>query len=268
MIRYLILLFIALSYSPLAHASTKLAILGDDNYPPYSYLDKNGNKKGIYVRILSEAFKNIKGFDIEIQLLPWKRGLKQMQSAQSFALFPPYYRPVKRPFLTYSAPILRETTAVFCIPKAVSSQGNYSYPWDFKGLKFLENDGFSLHTDEFIRLRENGEIKVEYAASTRMNLQKLLHGRGDCLSNDMLNIEFEMRLLQKEGLASQKDALKFVHAATIASEYGYLAFAKDYKIDKNEKDNFLNQFNSQIRNMQDSGKIQEILDAFLASIEK
>jgi len=60
-----------------------LLVLG--NYPPYEYEDQNAFK-GIHVDILREAFKRL-GFQIRLEILPWKRMLKTAETGRSKAVF-------------------------------------------------------------------------------------------------------------------------------------------------------------------------------------
>ena len=46
-------------------------IVGSDNYPPYNYLDENGNPTGIDVDIFTEALNRL-GYNVEIRYINWE----------------------------------------------------------------------------------------------------------------------------------------------------------------------------------------------------
>ncbi len=48
----------------------RIVVGGDDNYPPYEYLDENGQPTG-YLVALTRAVANEMGLDVEIRLAPW-----------------------------------------------------------------------------------------------------------------------------------------------------------------------------------------------------
>lgn len=56
-----------------------VVIYGDENYPPYSYVE-NGIFKGIYTEIIREAAKEIEGYNVELKPVPWRRGLKLIEN--------------------------------------------------------------------------------------------------------------------------------------------------------------------------------------------
>ena len=46
--------------------------LGSDNYPPYNYLNEDGNPTGIDVDLASEAFKRL-GYRVEVFYIDWEK---------------------------------------------------------------------------------------------------------------------------------------------------------------------------------------------------
>ena len=65
-------------------------IYGDINYPPYSFY-KEGRPEGIYVNTLRSAFARMPDYDVEIKMIPWKRGLEYVKKSEAVAMVPPYY---------------------------------------------------------------------------------------------------------------------------------------------------------------------------------
>ena len=56
-----------------AGTATPLVIYGDDDYPPYSYVE-NGQLKGIYTQIVREAVQAMPQYAVQLRPVPWKRG--------------------------------------------------------------------------------------------------------------------------------------------------------------------------------------------------
>ena len=46
-------------------------VVGSDNYPPFNYMDENGNPTGIDVDIATEAFKRL-GYRVEFVNIEWE----------------------------------------------------------------------------------------------------------------------------------------------------------------------------------------------------
>jgi len=80
-------------------------------------------------------------YDITMKGIPWKRGLLKLKKGAAFALYPPYFRPVKRPYMDYSKPILEEKLVVFV--------NRYPFKADFK----------NQLNHEIERMKQNGEIE-------------------------------------------------------------------------------------------------------------
>lgn len=84
------LLFISLYLiSANLHANPqRVTIFADDAYPPYSYAE-NDRAVGIYPEILHAADVLMTEFEIDLQPIPWRRGLKLLEAGRIFALLPP-----------------------------------------------------------------------------------------------------------------------------------------------------------------------------------
>ncbi len=54
-----------------ANSERQVINIGSDSYPPYNYLDVNGNPTGIDVDILTEAFSRL-GYEVEFSYIQWE----------------------------------------------------------------------------------------------------------------------------------------------------------------------------------------------------
>lgn len=58
--------------------------LGSDSYPPYNYLDEDGNPTGIDVELATEAFARM-GYRVEIVQIDWEKRRNSLRAARSTA---------------------------------------------------------------------------------------------------------------------------------------------------------------------------------------
>ena len=72
-------LCLLIAASARAEAPTPVVIYGDDDYPPYSYVE-NGQLKGIYTQIVREAVQAMPQYAVQLRPVPWKRGLLMLQT--------------------------------------------------------------------------------------------------------------------------------------------------------------------------------------------
>lgn len=55
--------------------------LGSDNYPPYNYLNEDGNPTGIDVDLATEAFKRL-GYRVEEVYIDWEKNKELLESGK------------------------------------------------------------------------------------------------------------------------------------------------------------------------------------------
>jgi len=244
---------------PGAAMATEVTVYGDESYPPYSFKEK-GKMTGIYTVILEKIFSKMPDYTVTIKSLPWKRGLKQIESGDIFALYPPYERRKERPYMEYDMPILDEELVVFCQNKVLTSP-RPNWPDDYFGLTIGNNAGFAAGGEAFWAAVKAGKIKVQETKGTPANLKKLIGGRVDCYMNDGLSIQWELKQLQAKGAY---DGSSLSKGTTISAEQGYLGFATDGSKFP-YKDSFKQEYLKQLKTMKESGELQQIVDQYLSN---
>ncbi|SMG26202.1 substrate-binding periplasmic protein [Dethiosulfovibrio salsuginis] len=234
-----------------AWASQKVVVYGDNGYPPYSY-GEGRDVKGIYVDILKEAFSKMEGYDVEIKVLPWKRLMAELESGKIVAGFPPY-KVAARPWMVYSEPILQENVVAFGLKSKVEGKNNW--PEDFYSSRVGLNHGFSYENllgHEGSNAVAEGKLTVEEAMDSPTNLRKLVAGRIDVYVNDQLT--------DISGFSSEEDPI--IIAATVGGQWGYLGFSSNNRAFP-YADEFRAAFDEVIKEMKDSGRIDEILKNYM-----
>ncbi|WP_108652634.1 substrate-binding periplasmic protein [Dongshaea marina] len=238
-------------------------VLADANYPPYSYVDSDGEPAGLYYEILSRIFNRMKNFQVSIRPIHWKRGLEKLRTGDGFALYPPYYLPRERPYMwPYSYPILDEKVIVVCHQDSKTENERIQWPDDYIGLRFGLNAGFRLGGKRFWALVNGGQIEVMVAKGNRHNILKLLRNRIDCYINDQVAIYYSLGKLIREEEVTQEQSKTIIQEVTVSRENGYLGYASN-----NEKfpfrDDFTKKFNVELAKMRHSGELESLVRRFI-----
>lgn len=251
-------LALLLCLAPPAMAATLVTILCDSGYPPYSYAE-NGEAKGLYSDILRAAFARMPDYRVEIQPVPWRRGLKELENGRAFALYPPYYRPRERPYMDYSRPILAERVTVFVRAEIARSRRIENFPADYAGLRIGINSGFSVIQDPlYQRMLERGELTQSLAKDNRANLLKLHVGRIDAYINDRLSILWELKHLQQQRALPLHAHEQFVEGPTLTIEHGHLGVTNRNPSAFPYRADFLQQLNAALDHLEADGLIQRL----------
>lgn len=247
----------------LSSAGISVVIYVEDDFEPYSYLQGN-EIKGLYCEILKAAFSRMEGYDVRIDAVPWKRGLRYMETGEGFALCAPYFRPKERPYISpYSVPFFEEEVVVFCRQKDLAKTPRPNWPADFKGLFIGRNSGYLSGGNILDRAVKEGVIFLDEYKGTRENIIKLFAGRIDGYINDRLVIKAAVKRIQKdEGLYPDN---RLTEAAIVSTEKVYLGYTAMDKSRFPFKKDFIKKFDAVIEEMKKNGEITAIADKFRKS---
>ncbi|SDL80334.1 polar amino acid transport system substrate-binding protein [Janthinobacterium sp. OK676] len=241
-----------------AEGATPVVMYGDDDYPPYSYVD-NGQLKGIYTEIVRVAVQSMPQYAVQLRPVPWKRGLLMLQTGEAFALYPPYSWRSERPYVRYSVPLLMEQLVVLCKQDVLDKRTLRQWPADYAGLHIGVNAGFLLGDAKQTAAVQAANIVLDMAKGTRTNLLKLMRGRIDCYVSDRLSAQWELQRIRREGPAgTPMQAIQ--ETAQLASQQGHLGFTARRPAAYPYRDDFIEQFNAAIERMQNNGAIRRIVD--------
>ncbi len=249
--------------TPVRAADIAVTIYGDAGYPPYSWA-RDGKPAGLYYEIVKTAVGRMRGYKVDIQPVPWKRGMSMLENGTAFALFPPYFNTHDEPFTwPYSLPLYQEHVVAVCRKDVVTKKGKMNWPEDFFGLRIGNNAGFIVGGVEFDRAVKAGKIRMEEARDNQANLIKLGLGRLDCYINDRISIQWTRDALKRNGLYDEggKHAV-LVEAAVIGVEQGFLGFTDRDNGRFPFKTDFAKKFDAIIYQMQRQGEINRIAQEF------
>lgn len=244
-------LILLLTAAP-AFAVQKVEILGDNSYPPYTYV-QNGEFKGLYVDVLKEVFANMPDYDVTIKPVTWRTGIAKVKSGEAIAVYPPYKTADREPWMNFEAPLLQEQ--ILAWGKKEKMAGKTKWPEDFSGSTVMMNSGYStvgMGGQKFDDAIKAGKIKLKTGKGTKICLKFLMLNKGDFYLADAL--------LDPSGFQGGK---LLVPGPVTTENIAYLGFTK-----QTEKfpyiDNFIFEFNKQMERLKSSGKI----DAFIQKYKK
>lgn len=234
------------------HASEHVVLYGDADYPPYSFVD-NGQFTGMYVDILHKAAELLNpAYEVELVPVPWKRGLKYLETGEGLALFPPGLKKERTYIQTYSVPLYRETVVVFCNDRIMIKHPK-EFPDDFTGLTMGINAGFLL-SERLMQAVRSQVVKVEAGPNNESNLRKLAARRIDCYVSDRAAALFSAKQLRK---AEPRFDFVPTEATTLSGEdtfIGYSGLANPpYKAD------FIKQMDAALTTLKNKGEIARII---------
>ena len=256
-----VILSLAVSLS--VHAEKQLVIIyGDDSYPPYSYLE-NDIPKGLYTEILTKVFAEMDEYEVDIHLVPWKRGLKLLELGKGFALFPPYYYSNKRPYIdVYSEPILKEEVVIYCQSDRLNPRKDTYRQWpnDYIEQHIGLNESFAFGGSHFWDLVEKGEISVKEELGTRHGIMSLHKGRSDCYMNDRLSIIWESNQMVNDRILPNNFQLP--SPTSISIEQGYLGFSYDPLNRYPYKSDFIQKFNAHLNKLKSDGTVDQLIEHY------
>ena len=255
------LLLATVGVATAASAGETVIIEGDDAFPPYAYVE-NGQFKGIYVELISLAAKQLEPqYTVVLKPTPWKRGLKNLETGKSLALFAPFRNQERGYIGAYSTPLYRETVVLFC-SDAVMNKSPRTFPEDFTGLTIGINLGFVLGE----RMTAASKAQVFTLRESQGNLQKLQSGEIDCYANDRLATYYSFNALrdkQRRRNLTRFQGFRLNPAQELSSEETFIAYSAAHPA--SYKDDFIKQMNAALSQLEKSGAINPLIGRAIES---
>lgn len=91
-------------------------IVGDEDYSPFTYHDKNSQVSGIDIQLFQELANRL-NIQLNITLVPWKRLLKMTKKSDIVASFALFKTPERESFSLFTHPIHCSTFRLFTTKK-------------------------------------------------------------------------------------------------------------------------------------------------------
>ena len=240
-----------------ADSPITVTIAADSSYPPYSYT-QDGKITGIYTDIIQNVVKKMPKYQVSILALPWKRALLKVKEDEIPFIYPPYFRPKQRPYLTYSHPLLSEFVVLFCHADVMKQKKRHAFPQDFQGLTVGNNLGY-LMGDNIQKAHEDGVIKLVTTPDAEAALRKIYSRRLDCYVNDRLSVLYELKMLKS---GKDIDERLLVEAVQFTKEDAFLG-AISNSPQHPYAEAFLQEFNEHLKALIGSGQLDDLIQRYI-----
>jgi len=241
-------------------AKVKVTVFCDENYKPYSY-QENGAATGLYVDVLAAAFSRMPGYSVSIIPVPWKRALDSARRGEVLAIFPPYSKPMERPWLDCAIELHKEELVLFGKESTVSKRKNW--PEDYKGLRIGINTGFIVVIPE----SQRSLFSIDEGTDSKLNIKKLANDYIDGYVNDRFLILSALSEMIKSGEYIENKSSPIVAGPVLSREGAYLAFSNNDNGKYPYKADFKKKLAKIIMEMQAAGEIRKILDVWTAKLK-
>ena len=190
-------------------------------------------------------------YQVDLQPIPWKRGLADLERGTSFALFPPGLKKERNYIQPYSVAIYRESIVLFCNDE-VMKKPRKKFPEDFSGLNIGVNAGFLL-SDRLMQASRQGILTLAPVKGNETNLKKLALHRIDCYASDRTAAMYSFKHLQPYfddiGVSLQE-------AVELSGEDTYIAYSDKSRAPY--KSDFVAKMNVALETMKKNGDIKKI----------
>lgn len=161
----------------IAPASAESLRLVTDTWAPYVF-EKDGQPTGLDYEITREVLQRL-GFELELQILPWKRCLLAMEQGHADGILDIFHNAQREASMQFVAEPLSEVELVLFF--AHSHPHLYQRPEDLQGLTIGVSPGYWYSDETF---RTSMLFQREEAGSHEANLGKLIRHRIDLVVND------------------------------------------------------------------------------------
>lgn len=168
-------------------AQAKLRIL-TENWPPISY-EENGSAKGMAVELVQAIQTNL-GSTSSIEVVPWARGYKLLQTTPNTMLFTLIRNPEREKIFTMLGPVAHGNTTVFSLAK---STGRFTSIGEMKAKATIAATRGSAFESA---VRKESYKNVLDVRDSETALRLLLAGRVDLICDDSLNIRDTLNRLK------------------------------------------------------------------------
>ncbi|MBO2559756.1 transporter substrate-binding domain-containing protein [Shewanella algae] len=213
-----IFLFIPILFPLLLEAANdkKTIVIASLEYPPFVFLE-DGRVKGVIYEIVKETFGRL-GVEIEVDILPVKRGLKMVAEGKVDAYFSLKKTSDRMAVLLFSeTPILHQEFVILTLnDSGFIYKGRLEELKDYKvGLQC--NTSYGPVVDNAIKSKLIS--RIDCGKDTVQNIKKLLAGRVDLVVS---SLDVGKRVIEKLGV-------KNVVIVSPSIDYisSYIAFTKD-----------------------------------------
>lgn len=203
------------------------SVVGDDDFPPYSFMDDQQQIRGIDIEILGELGKRL-GVEFDISLVPFKRLLLMTEQGAAFGSFSLFKTPEREAFGLFTYPVHYSTYRLFT---TTDNDIRYDALEDLFGKRIGIAAGFAI-SDEFDAATERGDITKVEVFNHEDGFKRLLGGGIDGFVGNDVVVQYQLNNEYKDTIDSSK--LRMLTKPMKASRGAYFVISKGHQVDKPE----------------------------------
>jgi two-component system sensor histidine kinase EvgS len=216
---------------------------GDHDYPPYEFIDENGNPAGFNIDLLG-AIAEVMGMDIEIRLGPWNEVRTALERGELDGLTGMYYSEQRDKLVDFSTGFLIVHTTVF----VRKDYNGITSEEDLAGKEIIVPYGDIMHDYLLEKKITDKIITVESPAQA---LRLLASGKHDCaLLGNLQGFYLAKKL--------KLDNIKAIKSVLFTQEYCFAT--------KEGNDQLLSSLNEGLAIIKETGKYKEIYENWFGTL--
>ncbi|MDG9669296.1 transporter substrate-binding domain-containing protein [Hahella sp. CR1] len=203
---------------------------------------------GVFTHIVTEAFA-LSGYKAEYQYHPWKRSYQLAQEGKADGSMAWAPTPDRRRDFIFSDPVTHNKKVIFHLK-------SFDFDWrgidDLIGLRIGATDSYT-YGEAFDDAARDGLLSVEYVASDKLNIRKLLAGRIQIFP---MEIEVGYSLINQELSPIQTLLITNHHRPILETPFCVVI---SRKISPLRAEQILQALNSGLEGLRSSGRYEEML---------
>lgn len=155
-----------------SQSKSRIIVGGDNSFPPYEFLDKNGQPTGYNVELSKAIAKQI-GINVDIRLEKWDKIRNELENGSIDIIHGMFYSPERNKIFSFSPP----HTYIHYIIASYKKGPVYETMEDLKGKKILVMKGDIMHD---LAIKYGYEKDIIAVSSQKEALQILFSGKYSC----------------------------------------------------------------------------------------
>jgi len=147
----------------------KIIVGGDNHYPPYTFLDKNGKPQGLSTNLIRLVAKEM-DIELEFRFTGWGQAIKNLKNGETDVIIGIMYSEKRKNIFDYSIPHTTEYHAIFVRrdssisrlsdlqnKELIAQKGDVSFATFFKPLGYTTKVFYTPSLPESIKLLNSGK---------------------------------------------------------------------------------------------------------------
>lgn len=211
--------------------------------PPYNFIGSNGKPSGIFVEIVSTIQKRL-GTDHPIQVVPWSRGYRAIQTNPRTMLFSMARTPEREKMFRWVGPVVENRWGLYGRRGAAAVLRNLEEARALRAIGSVQDFAW----DQF--LVSSGFTNLERVRENTLNFHKTMNGRLDAF----VGADLTLPAVARNAGFEPGDFVMLIELKTIPL---YLAFSLDFP------DTEIQQWQMVLESLRSEGFISTTLRKFL-----